>query len=73
MVGQVDQRDLVEADVDQAFLVGAADAGQSFVAHGRTRCGPEDAALAGATTTDQRHARAAVAAQQRAAQGDSGD
>ena len=64
---QVNQRDLVEPDVDHAFLIGAADAGQSLVANDRACRSVEQGALADAVTADQRHAWAPFAAQQRPA------
>ena len=71
-VRQVDQRNLVETDIDHAFLVRAADTREAFMLHGRTGRGLEDAALAGEPAADERHPRAALAAQQRAAKGDGG-
>ena len=67
---QVDQGDLVESDIDHAFLVSAAVAGQPLVMHERAGSCIEQGALADAITADQGHAWTSVAAQQRAAQRD---
>jgi hypothetical protein len=67
--GQVDQRDFLEADADQAFFVGRF-AGQACMAGGRAGGGAEDAALAGLLPADEGDARPPFAAQQRRMQRD---
>ena len=65
---QIDERNLIEADVDHAFLIGAADARQFFVTRDRAGRAFEDRALSGTKTSDQSNAWATFAAQQRSAQ-----
>jgi len=61
---QVDQRDLFEADLDLAFRIGRADAGEALVMDHRAGGSLEDSALAGTRLADQRDARAASTPQQ---------
>ena len=62
--GQVDQGYFLQADADQAFLVGRL-ARQARMARRGARGGLEDGALAGLVATDQGHTRPFFAAQQR--------
>ena len=67
---QVDKRDLIESDIDHAFLVCAANASQALVTYHRAGCRIEDGALADSIAADQRNTGTSVATQERTAKRD---
>ncbi len=71
--GQGDQGDLIDAHLDQAFLIGGADTGQAFVVGSGAGGGVEDAVLTVAIPADNRHAGASGAPQGGSVEGEGRD
>ncbi|WP_313952180.1 hypothetical protein [Accumulibacter sp.] len=61
---QIDQRDLLQPDLDHTFLTGLAVMQQFLLLRRAARCGKKQAAFACAHATDQRHARPPLATKQ---------